>query len=104
MRSPGDIKQEIESRLKAYLSRDKTGIRHEVLKLFIKVKSLTIAEILEKLKTRFNVTYNSVASMVGIIASKIGILHVKRYNDNSISQYKLKEQYSDIVVKLIGTN
>ncbi len=79
MRSPGELKKEIESRLKGYLSRDRDGIRHELLNLFVKVKSLTIPpQIYEKLQERFSVSYHSIASMVGIIASRIGILHVRR--------------------------
>lgn len=97
-----DLKKEIESRLKAYLSRDKTGIRREVLKIFVKLKSLTIAEICKKLRKRYDITYHSIASMVGTIASKIGILHVKRSSGDTISHYELKEQYTDIVVNLIG--
>jgi (p)ppGpp synthase/HD superfamily hydrolase len=102
MKTPGDFKKEIESRLKQYLSRDKTGIRHELVKLFLKTRSLTVAEIYERLRKRFSITYHSVASMVGIIASRIGILHVKRNTDNSIANYELKEQYSDIVMRLVG--
>ena len=53
MRSPGELKKEIESRLKGYLSRDRDGIRHELLNLFVKVKSLTIPQIHEKLQEQF---------------------------------------------------
>ncbi|NVO66421.1 DUF2551 domain-containing protein [Methanofollis tationis] len=44
MRSPADFKKEIEARLKKYLSRDSTGIRHEVLAFFVRIKSATIPE------------------------------------------------------------
>ena len=103
MRSPGDLKKEIEDRLRSYLSRDKTGIRHEVLGLFLKVKSLTVSQIYEILKTKFTISYHSVASMVGTIASKIGILHVKRNKDNANTTYELKEKYTDVVAHLLGT-
>ena len=36
MRATAEIKKVIESRLKNYVSRDKTGIRREMLKLFLK--------------------------------------------------------------------
>ena len=103
MRSPADLKKEIESRLKKYLSRDKTGIRHELLKLFLEIKSLRVVDIYENLKERYTTSYHSIASMVGIIASKIGILHVKKDKDNVNTQYELKEQYKDIVTKLVGS-
>ena len=103
MRSPGELKKEIESRLKGYLSRDRDGIRHELLNLFVKVKSLTIPQIYEKLQERFSVSYHSIASMVGIIASRIGILHVRRNAEGTNSIYELKDQYVDVVARILGT-
>ncbi|BBL68566.1 hypothetical protein L21_1663 [Methanoculleus chikugoensis] len=101
MRSPGELKKEIESRLKGYLSRDRDGIRHELLNLFVKVKSLTIPQIYEKLQERFSVSYHSIASMVGIIASRIGILHVRRNAEGTNSIYELKDQYVDVVANIL---
>ncbi|KQC03472.1 MAG: hypothetical protein APR53_05085 [Methanoculleus sp. SDB] len=101
MRSPADLRKEIESRLRSYLSRDKTGIRHEILNIFLKIKSLTIADVHDILQQRFEITYQSVASMVGIIASKIGILRVIRTKDNTNTTYELRDQYRDLVVRLI---
>ncbi|NYT05898.1 MAG: DUF2551 domain-containing protein [Methanomicrobiales archaeon] len=103
MRTPADLKKEIESRLRSYLSRDKTGIRHEILNLFVKIKSLTIHDVHEKIRRQYEATYQSVASMVGIIASKIGILRVIRTKDNGSTTYELKEQYKEMVVRLIGS-
>ena len=101
MRSPTEIKRVIENRLRLYLSRDKTGIRREVLMLFVKTKSITIAEIVAELQKRFTVTFHAVASMVGIIASRIGILRANRNTDGANS-YELKEKYVDIVVGIVG--
>ena len=103
MRSPGELKKEIEERLKSYLSRDRDGLRHEVLGLFVKVRVLTIPQIYETLRKRFTITYHSIASMVGIIASRIGILHVRRNAEGTNSIYELKEQYVDLVTKILGT-
>ncbi len=103
MRSPAEIKKEIEARLRGYLSRDRDGIRHELLNLFVKIKSLTIPQIYAKLQKRFSITYHSVASMVGIIASRIGILHVKRNADGTNTIYELKDQYVDVVTRTLGT-
>lgn len=101
MRSPTEIKRVIENRLRSYLSRDKTGIRREVLLLFIKTKSITIAEIVAELQKQFTVTYHAVASMVGIIASRIGILRANR-NTDGVNRYELKVKYVDIVVGIVG--
>lgn len=103
MRSPHEIKAVIEGRLRMYLSRDQTGIRRAMLRLFLKVKSLTIARICEILNRRFSISYHSVAAMVGIIASRIGILHVKKNKEGTHSVYELKEQYADLVARIVGT-
>lgn len=102
MRAPGDLKKEIELRLRKYLSRDKTGVRRAILDMFMKVRSLTVAEIYTQLQARFSLTYHSVASMVGIIASRIGILHVRRSPDTATSFYELKQKYVDIVTRVTG--
>ena len=74
MLSPSDLRKEIENRLRKYLASDKSGIRKEMLSLFVRAKSLTVAQIHEKLAEKFSVSYYSITSMVGTIASKLGIL------------------------------
>lgn len=101
MRSPQEIKRVIEARLRSYLSRDKTGIRRELLRLFVRIKSMTIAELVTELRKEFAVTFHAIASMVGIIASRIGILRMTR-NTDGVSSYELKEKYVDIVVRIVG--
>ncbi|MCQ8894641.1 MAG: DUF2551 domain-containing protein [Methanolinea sp.] len=103
MRSPHEIKAVIESRLRMYLSRDQTGIRRAMLRLFLKMKTLTISRICEILNRRFSISYHSVAAMVGIIASRIGILHVKKNKEGTHSIYQLKEQYVDLVARIVGS-
>ena len=103
MRSPSEIKRLVEGRLRSYLSRDRTGIRHEVLRLFVKLKSVTIAELVAELQSQFAVTFHAIASMVGIIASRIGILRAQR-NSDGIHNYELKEKYLDIVVRIVGVS
>jgi len=101
MRSPTEIKKVIEMRLRSYLSRDRTGIRREVLRLFVKTKSITIAELVAELQKQFVVTFHAIASMVGIIASRIGILRATR-NAGGVNSYELKEKYVSIVVGIVG--
>jgi hypothetical protein len=96
-----DFKSQIRRRLKEYLSRDRTGIRKALLALFIRIKSWTIPQIFEQLKEHFTISYHSVASMVGIIASRIGILRVKRSVDSNNTLYEMKEQYIDLVSDLL---
>jgi len=101
MRSPSEIKRVIEGRLRSYLSRDKTGIRREVLILFVKTRSITIAEIVAELQKRFTVTFHAIASMVGIIASRIGILRATRTAEG-VNSYELKEKNVDSVISIVG--
>jgi hypothetical protein len=103
MRSPQEIKKVIETRLKSYLSRDKTGIRRELLRLFVRIKSMTVADLVAELQKQYVVTFHKIASMVGIIASRIGILRVTR-NSDGVSAYELREKYIDIVVRIVGIN
>jgi len=103
MRSPGEIKRIIEARVSTYLERDTTGIRRNILRLFLKIRSLTVAEIYEILIRRFTISYHAVASMVGIIASKLGILRVRKSPDGLTSTYELKEQYIDLVTRIVKT-
>jgi len=103
MRSPSEIKRMIEGRLKTYLSRDKTGIRREVLRLFVRIKSMTIAELAAELEHQFTVSFHAIASMVGIIASRIGIIRATR-NADGVNTYELKEKYIDLVVRIVGVN
>jgi signal transduction protein with GAF and PtsI domain len=93
----------VERRLRAYLSRDRTGIRREVFRLFVITRSLSIAELVAKLRTRFTVTFQAIASMIGIIASRIGILCATRIAGGA-HNYRLKEKYVGIVVGIIGVN
>jgi hypothetical protein len=101
MRSQFEIEQMIEGRLRSYLSRDKTGIRREVLRLLLRIRQTTIADILAGLKEQFPVSFHTIASMVGIIASRIGILRVSR-NAGGVTTYELKEKYAFMVGRLVG--
>ncbi|HUH78878.1 MAG TPA: DUF2551 domain-containing protein [Methanoregula sp.] len=101
MRSPSEIKRVIEGRLRSYLSRDRTGIRREVLRLFLRIRSITIAELVAELQKQFSVTFHAIASMVGIITSRIGILRSTR-NAEGMNTYELKEKYVDLVGRIVG--
>ena len=91
------IRESLRGGYGKYLSRDKTGIQREVLILFVNTRSLSIAELVGKLKTKFTVTFQAIASMVGTIASRIGILSATR-TCGGIHNYRLKEKYVSIVV------
>jgi hypothetical protein len=64
---------------------------------------MTIADLVAELQTQFAVTFHAIASMVGIIASRIGILRAIK-NSNGVNNYELKEKYYDIVVRIVGAS
>jgi hypothetical protein len=101
MGSRDGLRREIRRRLKGYLLRDRTGIRREVLNLFLRLRTLTIPRIYEFLGDRFSVSYHALASMVGIIASRIGILHVRKQQASPYAVYELREEYVDVVTQLL---
>ena len=103
MLSPSDLRKEIENRLRKYLARDKSGIRKELLSLLVRAKSLTVAKIHEKLAEKSSASSHAVASMVGTIASKLGILSTRRNPSGTLGVYEVKEQYVDVIEQAIAT-
>ncbi len=102
MRAKAEIRKVIETRLKNYVSRDRTGIRREMIRLFLKIKSFTIQDVYHYLEKKFSISYHSVAAMVGIVASRLGILRVSRNRDGTTSLYEVREQYLEMVTRIIG--
>lgn len=96
-----DFKEEIEKRASAYLSRDTSGIRKAVLEFVLKIKSVTVQQVYDFLSSKYAISLRSVASMLGIIASKLGILSVRRERDGDLGIYELKPQYVSMVTRLL---
>lgn len=97
----GDLPGFIEERLRGYLSRDRTGIRHALLSLFVASRTMTIPIVYRELSDGYPASYHSVASMVGMLASRIGILRVRRSTAGEASVYELREQYLDLVTRVM---
>lgn len=97
----GDLPRFIEERLRGYLSRDRTGIRHALLSLFVASRTMTIPIVYRELSDGYPASYHSVASMVGMLASRIGILRVRRSTAGEASVYELREQYLDLVTRVM---
>ena len=102
MFTASDLKAEIEKRLQNYLSRDKSGIRKALLALLLKMKSVTVTQVHSLLSSRFAVSMRSVASMLGTMAAKLGILSVKREKDGDAGVYELKPQYASMIEHLVS--
>jgi hypothetical protein len=90
------IEERVKERLIKYLSRDDTGIRKVVLRLFLNGEKFTTGNVYEHLhKTEFDVSYRGVSAMVGLMNTRLGILSIDVTGDHNI--YLLKEDYRDIV-------
>jgi hypothetical protein len=90
------IEERVKERLIKYLSRDDTGIRKVVLRLFLNGEKFTTGNVYEHLhKTEFDVSYRGVSAMVGLMNTRLGILSIDVTGDHNI--YLLKEDYREIV-------
>ncbi len=91
------LKYRIKRRLEVYLELDIDGIRKFIIDLLLKLKKLTVDQLYHELNRKFKVTYSAVASMLGYIHSKLGILHAYKESYKTPIVYSLKEEYIDIV-------
>jgi hypothetical protein len=97
------VVNEITKRLRDYLATDIQGIRRIVLQAFVKMKSLTADTLHRILSERgFVITLKQVTAMLGVIHSKLGILHAHKNTYDAKYEYSLKEKYENIVTKALG--
>jgi len=93
----GSIRQKIKKRIEKYLELDVNGIRNNILEIFIKLKKTTIDKIHSIISKKYDVSHNVIASMVGYIHSKLGILRAHKESYKTPIEYSMKEEYLDIV-------
>ncbi|MEM1752625.1 MAG: DUF2551 domain-containing protein, partial [Archaeoglobaceae archaeon] len=63
---------EVAERVKAYLERDKTGIRKDLLLILLQGGKYTTSEIYEILKKKgYDINQKGVSAMIGIIGSRV---------------------------------
>jgi predicted transcriptional regulator len=91
------LKYRIKRRLEVYLELDIDGIRKFIIDLLLKLKKLTVDQLYHELNRKFKVSYSAVASMLGYIHSKLGILHAYKESYKTPIVYSLKEEYIDII-------
>ena len=98
------IRAKINARLEKFLEVDSSGYRRAILCIFIKVKKATIDELHEMLSTKYSVSRNTVASMVGYIHSKLGILRAHKESYKTPMVYVLREEYVDLLMKIVSSS
>lgn len=91
------LKESIMSRLEKFVAADTTGYRKKFLDLLIKVKEFTVSQIHDLLSKEYQVTRNEVASMIGYIQSKVGILKSYKESYKTPTVYTVKDEYAVLI-------
>lgn len=94
----------IKRRLEVYLELDIDGIRKFVLNLLLKLRKVTVDILYRELNKRFRISYSAVASTLGYIHSKLGILHVFKESYKTPTVYSLKEEYVEVIKNAMTKN
>jgi len=95
------LKEIIISRLEQFIAADTTGYRKTFLNLFIKIKQFTVDQIYRLLAEEYAVTRNEVASMIGYIQSKVGILRSHKKSHKSPTVYTIKDEYVSLIANCL---
>lgn len=91
------LRYRIKRRLELYLELDIDGIRKSIINILLKLKKVTVDQLYQELNRRFKISYSAVASTLGYIHSKLGILHAYKESYKTPIVYSLKEEYIDII-------
>lgn len=91
------LRLRIKRRLEVYLELDIDGIRKFILGILLKLKKVTVDLLYREINKKFKVSYSAVASTLGYIHSKLGILHALKESYKTPTVYSLKEEYVDII-------
>ncbi|ADE36513.1 DUF2551 domain-containing protein [Methanohalophilus mahii] len=95
------IRSKIKNRLKKFVELDVSGLRTHILSILLNVKQFTVDDLHEKINKQFDVSRSVVASMVGYIHSKLGILRSHKESYKTPTTYSLKEEYVDLIQNAI---
>ncbi|MCE8423043.1 MAG: DUF2551 domain-containing protein [Candidatus Methanoperedens sp.] len=91
------LKLRIKRRIEIYIELDIDGIRKFIMNLLLELKIVTVDMLYIEINKRFKVSYSAVASTLGYIHSKLGILHANKESYKTPTLYSLKEEYVDII-------
>lgn len=98
------LRSRIKKRLERYIELDVNGIRCCVLKILLSVRKFTVDKLHRTLSRRFKVSRTAVASMVGYIHSKLGILRAHKDSYKAPIVYFIKEDYVDLIQGALQSN
>ncbi len=95
------LRLRIRNRLEIYIELDIDGIRKSIIDILLKLKKVTVDLLYQELNRTFKVSYSAVASTLGYIHSKLGILHAYKESYKTPIVYSLKEEYVDIIKSVL---
>lgn len=95
------LRLRIKWRVDEYLKFDIDGIRKFILDILMQLKRVTVDVLHYELNKKFKVSYSAVASSLGYIHSKLGILHAYKESYKTPIVYSLKEDYVDILANAL---
>ncbi len=98
------LKLRIMRRLEVYLELDIDGLRTFIINILLKVKKVTVDLLYQELNKKFKISYRAVASTLGYIYSKLGILHAVKESYKTPIVYSLKEEYADMINSTLHKN
>lgn len=97
------IRSKIKRRLQRFIELDVNGLRSYILSTFLDVKETTVDELHASIAKRYDISRSAVASMVGYIYSKIGVLRSHKESYKTPIVYSLKEEYVDLIKNTLET-
>jgi len=83
--------------LEKFIELDANEVSSNILYVFLKVKKATVDTIYETLDKKRDISRSAVASMVGYIHSKLGVLRAHKKSYKTPIVYSLKEEYGDMI-------
>ena len=92
----GTQRSEIFGRMVSVLNLDTDGLRRVVLESMVEAREFTVASLHESVSRRLEVSRKAIASMVGYICSRLGILHVNKKSYRAPKSYILRDEYADL--------
>ena len=95
------IRSKIKRRLQKFIELDVDGLRSCILSTFLQMKKITVDELHEKITNKYDISRSAVASMVGYIYSRLGVLRSYKESYKTPIVYSLKEEYEDLIINIL---
>lgn len=96
------IRSKIKRRLQKFIELDVSGLRSYILSIFLNNKKVTVDDLHQAITKKYDTSRSAVASMVGYIHSKLGILSAHKESYKTPIVYTLKEDYIDLITNVLN--